>query len=290
MRHKQHRRIGSVIWYVAATLISVVTVFPLLWTLLTSLRPESEILTSGFDFLPKTWTLQNYMTAFQQVPFGRYLLNSLIIGAGGTILNLLLGSMAGYAFARLSFRFREHLFWVLISAMMVPGVLTMIPCFLVLHGLPLLGGNDILGHGGVGLINTLWAVVLPGAAGPFAMFMMRQQFGAIDPAFAEAARLDGASELRIFGQVYLPLVKPGLAVLAILTFQAGWNNFLWPLVVLRTQDKMPIQVGLAVFRKQYETSYGPLMAGTLIACIPVILIFVVFQRWIIEGQASAGVK
>jgi len=289
MRSK-HRRLGSVVWYIGASLIAVITVFPLVWTLLTSLRPEAEILSAGFHFLPHTWTLQNYVTAFQQVPFGRYLVNSLIIGVGGTVLNLLLGSMAGYAFARLSFRFRDSLFWLLISSMMLPGVLTMIPTFLVLHSLPLLGGNDILGRGGVGLINTLWAVILPGAAGPFALFMMRQQFGAIDGVFAEAARLDGASEWRIFAQVYLPLVKPGLAVLAILTFQAGWNNFLWPLVVLRDQAKMPIQVGLAVFRKQYETSYGPLMAGTLIACIPVILVFILFQRWIIQGQTSAAIK
>jgi len=289
MRHK-HRRLGAVVWYVAASLISVITVFPLLWTLLTSLRPEAELVAAGFNFWPHTWTLENYVAAFQQVPFGRYLLNSLIIGAGGTILNLLLGSLAGYAFARLSFRFREGLFWLMVSSMMVPNVLTLIPSFLVLHNLPLLGGNDILGHGGVGLINTFWAVIVPGAAGPFALFMMRQQFGAIDGTFAEAARLDGASELRIFAQVYLPMVKPGLAVLAILTFQAGWNNFLWPLVMLRDQTKMPIQVGLAVFRKQYETAYGPLMAGTLIACVPVIVIFILFQRWIIEGQASAAIK
>jgi len=287
---KKHAKTRAIIWYTVATLISVVTVFPLIWTVLTSLRPESEILSAGFNFLPHTWTLENYITAFREVPFPRYLLNSLIIGGGGTVLNLFLGSLAGYAFARLAFRFREQLFWLLISAMMVPGVITMIPWFLILHGFPLTGGNDILGHGGVGLINTFWAVILPGAAGPFATFMMRQQFGSIDGAFAEAARLDGAGELRIFAQIYLPLVRPGLAVLAILTFQAGWNNFLWPLVVLNTQDMMPIQVGLAVFRKQYETSYGPLMAGTLIACIPVILIFIFFQRWIIEGTSSAALK
>jgi multiple sugar transport system permease protein len=174
--------------------------------------------------------------------------------------------------------------------MLVPSVITMIPQFLVLHFIPLAGGNDLLGHGGVGLINTFWAVILPGAAGPFAVFMMRQQFGSIDGAFAEAARLDGASELRIFGQIYLPLVRPGLAVLAILTFQAGWNNFLWPLIVLNSPDMMTIQVGLAVFRNQYDTSYGPLMAGTVLACIPTILVFIFFQRWIIEGAASTGVK
>jgi len=287
---RTHARVRSAVWYVTASLISVVTVFPLVWTILTSIRPESEILSSGFNFWPRTATLENYRQAFEQVPFLRYLVNSFIIGAGGTALNLLLGSMAGYAFARLTFRFREPLFWLLISAMMVPGVITMIPWFLILHGFPLVGGNDILGHGGVGFINTFWAVILPGAAGPFATFMMRQQFASIDGAFAEAARIDGAGEVRIFSRIYLPLVRPGLAVLAILTFQAGWNNFLWPLIVLTTQDMMPIQVGLAVFRKQYETAYGPLMAGTLVACIPVIVLFILFQRWIIEGTTSAALK
>ncbi|MDR0286018.1 MAG: carbohydrate ABC transporter permease [Propionibacteriaceae bacterium] len=286
----KHARVRAAAWYVAATLISVVTVFPLVWTVLTSVRPESEILSAGFRFLPRALTLDNYRIAFREVPFPRYLLNSLILGTGGTLLNLVLGSLAGYAFARLAFRFREQLFWLLISAMMVPGVITMIPWFLILHGVPLVGGNDLLGRGGVGLINTFWAVILPGAAGPFATFMMRQQFGSVDGAFAEAARLDGAGEFRIFARIYLPLVKPGLAVLAILTFQAGWNNFLWPLIVLNTADMMPIQVGLAVFRQQYETAYGPLMAGTLIACVPVILIFVFFQRWIIEGATSAAIK
>lgn len=277
-------------WYIAVVAISIATTFPLIWTLATSLKTEAEIATGGFSLLPQHITIENYREVFRQVPFTRYFVNSLIIGVGGAAANIFLGSLAGYAFARLEFRFKKTLFWGLISSMMVPSIVTMIPLFLVLRHFPLVGGNDILGQGGVGMINTFWAVILPGAAGAYAVFMMRQHFADLPSSLAEAARIDGASEWRIFSRIYLPLVKPGLATLAILTFQAGWNNFLWPLIVLSSRDKMTIQVGLAAFRSQYETSYGPLMAGTIIACIPVLLVFVIGQRWIVEGATTTGIK
>lgn len=285
----RHPRLRTVSWYAGVTVICVVTVFPLVWTILTSLKPRAEIL-AGDSFLPVAATLDNYAEVLRTVPFGQYFVNTLVIGAGGALANLLLGSLAGYAFARLRFRGKTALFWVLVSSMTIPSIVVMIPMFLVLRFFPLAGGNDVLGQGGVGLINTFWAVILPGAAGAFAVFMMRQHFADLPGSLAEAARIDGAGEFRIFWRIYLPLVKPGLATLAILTFQAGWNNFLWPLIVLNDRSKMTVQVGLAAFRSQYETDYGPLMAGTVIACLPVLLLFAIGQRWVVEGSAQTGIK
>lgn len=234
--------LGDVAWYAAVIAISVVTVLPLLWTLLTSFKPAGEILSGGFDLLPSTWTLDNYTRVWESVPFGRYFLNSTILALAGVVLNVFLGSLAGYAFAKLRFRGAKAFFAMLLASMMVPSIVTMIPTFLVLRRFPLVGGNSILGEGGSGFINSYMAVILPGAVGAFAIFMMKQFFETIPDSYAEAARLDGASEFRIFTRVYLPQAKPGMAVLAILTFQSGWNNFMWPLIVLSDPKMMTVQV------------------------------------------------
>ena len=177
-----------------------------------------------------------------------------------------------------------------LSSLMIPGIITMIPSFLILRSIPFAGGNDVFGQGGLGLINTYWAVIIPGAAGAFAVFFMKQFFETLPDELGEAARIDGASEFRIFAIIYFPLAKAGLAVLGIISFQAGWNNFLWPLIVLNSQDMMTVQVGLASFVNNYETAFGPLMAGTVIASLPVLLVFLFAQRYIIEGVAHVGSK
>ena len=285
------RRVRAALWFVACVLVSVATVAPLLWTLVTSLREPGEILaTRGLDLIPDHFTLDNYREALTSVPFGRYALNSMVIGVAGVVTNLFFGSLAGYAFAKLTFPGRRGLFGTLLASMMIPGIVTMVPLFLVLRHFPLAGGNDVLGDGGLGFINSFWAVILPGAAGTFAVFFMKQFFETLPDDLGEAARLDGAGEFRIFWQVYLPLVKAGLAVLAVLTFQAGWNNFMWPLIVLNSEDMMTVQVGLSSFVSNYNTSYGPLMAGTVIASLPVVVVFLIAQRWIVEGVAHVGGK
>lgn len=290
-RTSWRRRVRTALWFAGCVLVSVCTVAPLLWTLVTSLRDPGEILaTRGLDLVPDRVTLDNYREALTSVPFGRYALNSMFLGVVGVATNLFFGSLAGYAFAKLPFRGRRAAFGVLLSSMMIPGIVTMVPLFLVLRHFPLAGGNDVLGEGGLGFINSFWAVILPGAAGTFAVFFMKQFFETLPDDLGEAARLDGAGEFRIFWQVYLPLVKAGLAVLAVLTFQAGWNNFVWPLIVLNADDKMTVQVGLSSFVTNYNTSYGPLMAGTVIASLPVVVVFLLAQRWIVEGVAHVGGK
>lgn len=288
--HVVRHIIGTTIWWTAAILISIMTVAPLLWTLATSFKSAGEILRHALSFIPASPTFNNYVTVFTTMPFARYFVNTLIIAFGGVICNLVLGSMAGYALAKLDFRGRHVVFLVYLASMMIPSIVTMIPTFLVLRHVPFVGGNDITGNGGMGLINTYWAVILPGAAGAFAVFFMKQFFESIPDELGEAARVDGAGEFQIFWTIYMPLAKSGLAVLGLLTFQSGWNNFLWPLIVLNDPEMMTVQVGLAGFTNNYSTDYGPLMAGTVVTMLPVLLLFLFSQRWIIQGIAHTGGK
>ncbi|WP_144715220.1 carbohydrate ABC transporter permease [Curtobacterium pusillum] len=284
------KRTATVAWWVGVVLVSVVTVAPLVWTLATSLKPAGEILAHSLSLIPASPTVQNYVDAVTTVPYGRYFVNTLILGVGGAVANLFFGSLAGYALAKLRFAGRQAVFVTFLSSLMVPSIVTMIPTFLVLRHFPLLGGNDLSGNGGLGLINTYWAVIVPGAAGAFAVFFMKQFFESLPDELGEAARIDGAGEFRIFALIYFPLTKAGLAVLGLLSFQAGWNNFLWPLIVLNDPKMMTVQVGLAGFVNNYTTNYGPLMAGTVITMIPVLVVFILAQRWIIEGISFAGNK
>ena len=182
------------------------------------------------------------------------------------------------------------MFSLLLSSMMIPGVITMIPQFLVLKSFPLVGGNNLFGQGGQGLINHYSAIILPGAVGAYAVFFMKQFFESLPDELAEAARVDGCSEFRIFWNIYLPLILPAAITLGIMTFQSGWNSFMWPMIVLNSKDMMTIQVGLAAFQYQYNTQYGPLMAGTVISVIPTLLLFIFAQKYYIEGMAFSGGK
>ncbi|MFG2430660.1 carbohydrate ABC transporter permease [Streptomyces sp. NPDC048590] len=284
------RRLGAVCWWIAAVLVAASAVLPLLWTLSTSLKPAGEIITDGVRFIPRHFTWGNYSNVFHTVPMVRYALNSLLIGAAGVASNLFLGSLAGYTLARLQLRGKRIITSAYVASMMIPPTATMVPLFVILRHFPLFGGNNLLGSGGSGVLNTYWAVILPGAVGAFAVFFMKQTFDSLPPDLADAARIDGASEFRIYFRIYLPLARAALAVLGILTFQAGWNSFMWPLIVLSKPSKMTVQVGLSGFVTNYSSHYGPLMAGTIVASLPVLAIFLFAQRWVVEGLATSGGK
>ncbi|EBF5215397.1 carbohydrate ABC transporter permease [Listeria monocytogenes] len=280
----------SFIWYIAVLLISLVTVFPLIWTVSTSFKPTSEILSNCMNLIPKMFTWDNYKDVFSTTPFARYLVNSLILAVGGVLTNLFFGSLAGYAFAKLPFKGKKGLFMTFLGSMMIPAVVTMIPSFLVLKNFPLMGGNDITGHGGMGFINTYWAILIPGAAGAFSIFFMKQFFETLPDELSEAARIDGCSEFKIFWKIYMPLAKTALATLGIMTFQAGWNQFMWPLIVLNSQKMMTVQVGLASFQYNESANYGALMAGTIVSTIPVLFVFIFAQKYFVEGIAHNSGK
>ncbi|MGI1690681.1 carbohydrate ABC transporter permease [Thermoanaerobacter uzonensis] len=280
----------NTLWYITVILLSIIMLMPFYWTIITSIRPNDEMFTQPIKWIPTHITFEHYKEVFNAVPFARYFLNSAILGLGGVLTNLFFGSLAGYAFAKLNFKGKKTLFVTLLSSMMIPGIVTMIPSFLVLKHFPLVGGNNILGQGGNGFINTYWAILLPGAAGAFAVFFMRQFFLTLPDELADAARIDGCSEFEIFLRIYFPLTKPALATLGIMTFQAGWNSFLWPLIVLNSQEMMTIQVGLAAFTYNYGANYGPLMAGTVIATLPMLVVFMYAQKYFIQGIAFSGIK
>lgn len=265
-------------------------ILPFVWGVLTSIKPDQEIFSSTPKWLPSKVTLEHYITAFTLVPFGRFFANSFFLAVMGVLLNLFFGSLSGYAFAKLHFRGRDIIFRVLLMAMMVPAVVTLIPTFLVLRNFPLIGGNNILGAGGQGFMDSFWAVILPGASGSFGVFFMRQFFLSLPNDLMEAARIEGCSEFRIYWNVYLPLTKPALATLGIFTFQAGWNNFLWPLIVLNNPMKATVQMGLQSFSYNYNTDYGPMMAAALVSMLPIILLFVYLQKYFIQGISFSGTK
>ncbi len=275
-------------FYGTLSLFGVVMLLPFLWSLSTSLKPDDEIISIPVRWVPSHITLEHYQYAFTAVPFGRYFANSMVLAVIGVVTNVFLGALAGYAFARLRFRGNRLLFRLLLASMMVPPVVTLVPSFLIVRSIPLAGGNTVVGQGGSGLLNTYWAVILPGAVGAFAVFLMRQFFLALPEELGEAARVDGCPEFRIFWNVYLPLCKPALATLAVFTFIAGWNAFLWPLIVLNDPQMSTVQMGLAAFSYNKSTDYGPLMAGSVVALLPTLLLFAIGQRYLTRGIAFTG--
>ena len=280
--------VREVIFYLLLIGVGIFMALPFVWSLLTSLKVDSEIFSTSW--IPTQLTLEHYADVFRLLPYGRYILNSLVIAGLGVITNLFLGSLAGYSYARLRFKHKNFLFQSQVASMMIPSIITMIPTFLILRSFPLLGGNNVLGQGGYGLLNTIWGVVLPWAVGSYAVFMMRQFFLTLPEELAEAARLDGCNEFRIFWKIYLPLCKPALATLGIFTFQAGWNSFLWPMIVLNDPNLKTVQMGLQSFSSNHSTDYGPMMAASIMAMLPMIILFIFAQRYFTQGVAFEGGK
>jgi multiple sugar transport system permease protein len=275
--------------YLISIVIGLIMLTPLIWSLITSLRPDEEIISLPIKWIPNQLTFEHYKKAFEIVPFALYFKNSFYLAAMGTLFNLTFASLSGYALAKLYFPGRDLIFKILLSAMMIPSVVTLIPTFFVLKHMPLLGGNDIMGHGGNGLLNTFWAIILSGSLS-YAIFLMRQFFVSLPNDLQEASRMDGCGELRIFWNVYLPLTKPALATLGIFTFQAGWNSFLAPLIYLNDPAKKTIQQGLAAFTYNKQVDFGPLMAGALISIVPILILFLLLQRYFVQGISFTGTK
>ncbi|HEY8471128.1 MAG TPA: carbohydrate ABC transporter permease [Natronosporangium sp.] len=285
------RRILTKLGLHIVLLFSALTMLvPFLWMVLTSVKSPTELLQFPPTFWPEEWVWDNYAKALDAAPFVTYFRNSLFISIGHTAMNVVLASMAGYALARLPIRGREVAFIFIIAMMMIPTYTKIVPQFLIVKFMPLFGGNDIFGQGGSGWLNTWWALIIPGGLTPFAIFLFRQFYLTLPSELEEAARIDGLGEVRIYAQVYTPLIKPAIATVALLTFQDSWNNFLWPLIVTTRDDLRVIQVGLAVFQQQENTQWHYLMAGTTLATVPMVLLFLVAQRYFIQGFTNTGIK
>ena len=281
---------GAAMLYAIAIFLSVVFAFPLLWMLSSSLKTRAELFVFPPQLIPTQWQFGNYTRAWEAARFSRYFVNSAFVAVCGTILTLLVCAMAAYAFSKLRFRGRDVLFWAVLASQMIPGVVTLIPVFLVVKSVPLAGGNNILGQGGHGWLNSYAGLIIPGVGGAFGVFLLRQFLMSIPDDLLDAARVDGSGEFGIFYKVVMPLAKPALTTLAIFSFQGLWNDFLWPLVITTDDRYRTIQLGLTVFRQRFTTDWGPLMAGVTIATVPMILVFLSAQRYFVSGIAMTGIK
>ena len=265
------------ILYIFMTLFALIWVFPFVWMVLGAFKTQREILTQPPTFFAKHPTVSNFAMWLTQLHFGTYFLNSLIVVLVTVLGNLLFCSMVGYALAKIPFRGKGIVFAAVMATLMVPSVATFVPLFVIVSNL----------H----LVNTYAALILPFLTQPIGVFLMRQFMGSVPDALLEAARVDGASELRIFFQIVLPECGPAMATLAVLTFLASWNNFLWPLVASQTEDKYTLPVALSLYSTdQNSTKYGVLLAGSVLVITPIIILFVALQRYFVQGVAMTGIK
>ena len=263
--------------YVLLTVALVLVITPFAWMVLGSFKTNAELRQIPPTWWPQNPTLDNFRQLFSRLSFGTYFTNSTIVAVVVTAGNLLFCSMVGYALAMLRFRGKKIVFALILGTLMIPGVVTFVPLFVLVANL--------------GLVDTLPGLFLPFLVGPFGVFLMRQFVLGLPKDLVEAARIDGAGEFRIFFQVILPLLTPALATLGILTFLGSWNNFLWPLVVAQTNDTYTLPVALALYSTgQNEQQYGLLMAGATIVVLPVLAVFLIFQRRFIQGIATTGIK
>ena len=266
---------GNVLIHVALIAGALVMIVPFLWMLTLSLKPAA--LTHQPPYLiPTRFELANYEAAWQAAPFARYYFNSIVMTAGIVLGQVLLSSLAAYAFARLRFPGREVLFLVFLATMMVPFHVILIPSYLIIDRL---GWND-----------SYAALIVPRMVSAFGIFLLRQYYQGIPRELDEAAMIDGASRLGIWWRIILPLSGPGLATLGIFAFMFAWNDFLWPLVVINDPNMRTVQLGLAMFQGRYGTQWTLLMAGTVTATLPTLLVFLFGQRWFIQSVAQSGVK
>ncbi len=269
---RRRRRAWHWLLHLALILGSTLMLMPFAVMLLASLMPKADILQRSvrLDHL----TLRNYVEMFSAVPFGRFYLNSLIVAVATVTLQILTGSLAAFAFARLRFRGREAIFLLYLATLMIPSQVTMIPNFILMRYLS--------------WYNTYQALILPSAFSVFSTFLLRQYFMSVPIELDEAARMDGASSLRIWAQVIMPLSGPVIATLTIFNFQASWNEFLWPLVITNSQAMRTIPVGLSSFQGQYSTEWHLLMAGSVVALLPVLIIYIFGQNWFVQGITLSG--
>lgn len=252
---------------------SVAMLTPFAFMLLVSLWPKNAFMSRSFPL--NEITIQNYFEVFRQTPFGRYYLNSIIVSVSTVLLQILTSSLGAFAFARLRFRGRESLFLLYLATLMIPFQVTMIP-------------NYILVARFLQWRDTYQALVLPTSFSAFSTFLLRQYFKGIPLEMDEAARMDGAGSFRIWWQIILPLSGAVLATLAIFNFQAAWNDFLWPLVIINKELMRTIPIGLASFQGQYSTEWNLLMAGSVIALLPVLVIYIIGQNWFVRGITLSG--
>ena len=260
---------------IALSLGAIITAFPFFWMLTSSVKPQRESISYPPSIIPAHPTLKYFKQLFIELDFGRYLANTIVVVLIGFI-GLIFMAMAGYAFAKFEFRGKGPMFLLVLATMMIPVQVTMIPTYLILNGLK--------------LTNTLVGIAIPTLVSGFNIFLFRQFMSTLPAEIFEAAKLDGAGEWRTFWQIVIPMSKPILAVQAVLTFITGWNSFLWPLIIANDQSLYTLSVGLSLLNKQISINPSLQMAAASLMVLPILFVFVIFQRYIVQGFALSGLK
>ena len=268
------KRLNKVIFYTIVIVFLIIALFPFIWGFITSIKPMSEV--NNFTIPLSKLTFKNYFYILSTFPFGRWLFNSFFVAVCVTIGNILVNSLAGYALARIDFKGKKVFFWVILSLMMIPGQVTMVPMFILLVKL--------------GWVNTYQGLIIPFLFSFFNIFLMRQFFMSVPKCLEEAAEIDGLSRLGTFFRIILPISKPALAAQFILTYVGNWNSFIWPNILARTSDMYTLPVGLNSFQLQYIQFWNQTLAGAILLTAPIIIVFIIFQRFFIEGISGSGIK
>jgi len=262
--------------FTALVILSIISMFPIIWVILSSFKEQTELFNFPLTLFPKSWTLENYRNALSQGNFVLYFSNTAIVAVVSTAIAVAINIMAGYALAKYKFKGRDAIFYTMIATLMIPLQVIMIPIFIQLKNL--------------GMLNSLWGIIIPPAATPTGVFLARQYMVNLPDSMIESARIDGAKEFFIFRTIIVPLSKPIIATIAIFSFMWRWNDFLWPLIVITDNRKQTIQQALANFVGQLQINWSDLLAMTTISIIPVILVFLKFQKYFMSGITSGAVK
>ncbi len=267
---------GRIITVVVLVILAIIWILPILWAIDTSLKPEGETTAIPVSWFASHFTLDAYITTFATTNLPRWYFNSFLTSAIISIVTVILASMAAFAFSRVPFKGRSILFWIILAGIMVPIQILIVPLFTQMQSF--------------GLVDTYWGIMLPQFASPIAVFIFKQYFDGIPKELEEAAIMDGASRWRVYWQIWMPLARPAIAAVAIFAFVISWNNFLWPFIVISGNNMMTVPVGLSTVQTSFGVRYAQIMASAVLGGIPVLIVFLFFQRQIVQGIAGTGLK
>lgn len=270
------RSAGKSALYLGLIISSIIMLVPFYWMLNTSFKLESDVFAYPLEWIANPATFKNYVDIWMRLPFARFLVNSTFVAVAVTISNVFFCTLAGYAFSKMRFPGRDKIFFVLLLTLMVPFQVNLIPLYKIM---------DIFKW-----IDTYWALIVPGAASVFGLYLMRQYIKAIPDELLDSARVDGCSEFGIFWRIVAPLSLPGVSTLAIFTFMESWNGFLWPMIITSSMNMRTLPVGVALLQEYHTTNWTQIMAGSTVAALPMIIVFLFMQRQFIEGLTAGAVK
>lgn len=286
---KKEKR-NHLIWIIAMSIASLVMLIPIIMMFTTSFKTMAVIQSPVFHLLPERFSLDNYRDAMSTGEWTVYFKNSLVITLTAVVLSLLFNSIAGYAFARLRFRGAKVMFLLLMVGLMMPPQVTMLPTFLIMAKFPLAGGNNLLGSGGTGLINTYAGLVIPLVSGSYGVFLCKQFYENFPRSLDEAAEIDGANKWRTYFTIYLPNSKAILATLGLLKAVSVWNDYMWPLIMTNSENMRTVQLALTMFKTDSGIMWNQMMAGSVLVALPMFVLFLCAQKYFIQGIVTSGLK